>query len=112
MSVQVGLSYNGNFLTFPASYICPPGTDKYVYNQSALPIENLAITTDQGSTEVAETILSPSSSDLTSDEALTLKLQLTPVGRKSDVFITLQAMNAIYVSFESGGVVPAIQVKP
>ena len=30
-----------------------------------------------------------------------LRLQLTPSGRKSNIFISLQAKNATYVSFET-----------
>jgi len=93
--------------------MCPAGTDKYVYNQSALPLERLVIVATDNSTEVAERLLSPSPSDLTSEEAVTLKLQLTPAGRKSDVFMSLQAQGAVNVVFQTDNdAIEPIEVNP
>lgn len=83
------------------AYQCPEGTEKYIYDQSSLDLYKVNITRLDDSTDAALTLLSPSPSELSSDDTMMFMLQLTPSARKSNVFISVQAKNASYVSFET-----------
>ena len=92
---------NDIILLLSAVNICPNGSVKYVYDQSSLDMDKLNISRVGDTADTVKELMSPSSSELTSEDSVVLKLQLTPTGRKSNVLISLQAMHALSVIFEA-----------
>ena len=88
-------------LFFSALYQCSNGTEKLIYSKSSLNADKLKVTRLGDSTEIAQQLLSPSSSEVTSPSKVTLKLELTPSGRKSNIFISLQVKFARSVRFQA-----------
>lgn len=86
---------------YPEPLTCPSGGQLYEYDQRSANHESLTISQDDSLTNVTNLVLRPSTSGLTSDTSTTLRLKLTPTARKSNIYVSLEVINAESVDITS-----------
>lgn len=72
---------------------CSDGATMYEYDKTSVDVSSIAISQDDSLQNVTEALMRPSSG-LTSTKETTLRLKLTPMARKSNIYISVVTDNA------------------